>query len=77
MDFNFTEEQTLLENMVTSFVRDNYPWEAREAIVKTEEGWKPENWTQFAELGLLGVTFAEDTWSSFSVGNLNKDLPTL
>ena len=60
MDFNFTEEQTLLENMVTSFVRDNYPWEAREAIVKTEEGWKPENWTQFAELGLLGVPFAEE-----------------
>jgi alkylation response protein AidB-like acyl-CoA dehydrogenase len=60
MDFNFTEEQTLLENMVTSFVRDNYPWEAREAIVKTEEGWKPENWNQFAELGLLGVPFAEE-----------------
>ncbi|MDA9614046.1 acyl-CoA dehydrogenase family protein [Pelagibacteraceae bacterium] len=60
MDFNFTEEQTLLENMVTSFVRDNYPWEAREAIVKTEEGWKPENWSQFAELGLLGVPFAEE-----------------
>ena len=46
--------------MVTSFVRDNYPWEAREAIVKTEEGWKPENWNQFAELGLLGVPFAEE-----------------
>jgi alkylation response protein AidB-like acyl-CoA dehydrogenase len=46
--------------MVTSFVRDNYPWEAREAIVKTEEGWKPENWSQFAELGLLGVPFAEE-----------------
>ena len=60
MDFNFTEEQTLLENMVTSVVRDNYPWEAREAIVKTEEGWKPENWSQFAELGLLGVPFAEE-----------------
>ena len=60
MDFNFTEEQTLLENMLTSFVRDNYPWEAREAIVKTEEGWKPENWSQFAELGLLGVPFAEE-----------------
>ena len=60
MDFNFTEEQTLLENMVTSFVRDNYPWEVREEIVKTEEGWKPENWSQFAELGLLGVPFAEE-----------------
>ena len=60
MDFDFTEEQTLLENMVTSFVRDSYPWEVREAIVKTEEGWKPENWSQFAELGLLGVPFAEE-----------------
>ena len=60
MDFDFTEEQTLLENMVTSFVRDSYPWEVREAIVKTEEGWKQENWNQFAELGLLGVPFAEE-----------------
>lgn len=60
MNFDFTEEQTLLENMVTSFVRDDYNWETREAIVKTEEGWRPENWTKFAELGLLGVPFSED-----------------
>ena len=60
MNFDFTEEQTLLENMVTSFVRDDYNWETREAIVKTEEGWKPENWTKFAELGLLGVPFSEN-----------------
>ena len=60
MNFDFTEEQTLLENMVTSFVRDDYNWETRESIVKTEEGWKPENWAKFAELGLLGVPFSED-----------------
>jgi len=59
MNFDFTEEQTLLNNMVTSFVRDNYDWETRCAIVKTEEGWKQENWSQFAELGLLGVPFSE------------------
>ena len=60
MNFDFTEEQTLLNNMVTSFVRDNYDWEKRCTIVKTEEGWKQENWSQFAELGLLGVPFSED-----------------
>ena len=59
MNFDFTEEQTLLDNMVTSFVRDNYDWETRCSIVKTEEGWKKENWSQFAELGLLGVPFSE------------------
>ena len=59
MNFDFTEEQALLDNMVTSFVRDNYDWETRCSIVKTEEGWKKENWSQFAELGLLGVPFSE------------------
>jgi len=59
MNFDFTEEQTLLNNMVTSFVRDNYDWETRCSIVKNEEGWKQENWSQFAELGLLGVPFSE------------------
>ena len=60
MNFDYTEEQTLLENMVTSFVRDDYDWETRCSIVKTEEGWKEENWKKFAELGLLGVPFEED-----------------
>ena len=60
MNFELSEEQTLLENMVTSFVRDDYKWETRESIVKTEEGWKPENWSKFAELGLLSVPFSED-----------------
>ena len=60
MNFDYTEEQTLLENMVTSFVRDDYDWDTRCSIVKTEEGWKEENWKKFAELGLLGVPFDED-----------------
>ena len=57
--FDFTEEQTLLDNMVTSFIRDNYDWDTLCNIVKSEEGWKEENWNQFAELGLLGVPFEE------------------
>ena len=29
MDFDFTEEQTLLRNMVQSFVQDNYDFDRR------------------------------------------------
>ena len=36
MNFDYTEEQTLLDNMVTSFVRDNYDWDTRCNIVKSE-----------------------------------------
>jgi pimeloyl-CoA dehydrogenase small subunit len=60
MDFSFTEEQTLLRNSVQKFVQNDYDFEKRRAIAKSETGWKRENWKQFAELGLLGAPFAED-----------------
>ena len=60
MDFAFTEEQTLLRNSVQKFVQNGYPFETRRQIVKSESGWKKENWKQFAELGLLGVPFDEE-----------------
>lgn len=60
MDFSFTEEQTLLRNMVQRFVQDNYDFESRQKIVHSDEGWKKEYWAQFAELGLLAAPFAEE-----------------
>ncbi|MBP6010827.1 MAG: acyl-CoA dehydrogenase family protein [Alphaproteobacteria bacterium] len=60
MDFSFTEEQTLLRNSVQKFVQNDYTFEKRRALVKSDSGWSPKNWTQFAELGLLGAPFAED-----------------
>ena len=54
MDFSFSEEQTLLRNTIQSFIQDNYDFDKRQAIVKSEEGMKQENWKQFSELGLLG-----------------------
>ena len=60
MDFSFTEEQTLLRNSVQKFVQNDYTFEKRRAIAKSESGWKKENWAQFAELGLLAAPFAED-----------------
>jgi pimeloyl-CoA dehydrogenase small subunit len=60
MDFSFTEEQTLLRNSVQKFVQNDYTFEKRRAIAKSDTGWKRENWSTFAELGLLGAPFAEE-----------------
>ena len=59
MDFDFTEEQTLLRNMVQSFVQDNYDFDSRMAIARSETGMSRDNWSQFAELGLLAAPFDE------------------
>lgn len=60
MDFSFTEEQTLLRNMVQRFVQDEYGLEARQKIVNSEEGMSRDHWNTFAELGLLAAPFAEE-----------------
>ena len=60
MDFTFTEEQNLLRNGVQKFVQNDYTFDNRRAIIRSEAGWKPQNWAKFAELGLLAAPFAED-----------------
>jgi alkylation response protein AidB-like acyl-CoA dehydrogenase len=60
VDFSFTEEQTLLRNMVQSFVQDNYDFDTRMKIIRSEEGMSREIWQQFAELGLLAAPFSEE-----------------
>jgi pimeloyl-CoA dehydrogenase small subunit len=60
MDFSFTEEQTLLRNSVQKFVQNDYTFENRRMIAKSDAGWSKKNWSTFAELGLLGAPFAED-----------------
>ncbi len=60
MDFSFTEEQTLLRNVVQRFVQDRYTFEARSRVVAGDEGMSRGDWRQFAELGLLAAPFPED-----------------
>ncbi|MGK2285030.1 acyl-CoA dehydrogenase family protein [Pedomonas sp. V897] len=60
MDFNFTEEQTLLREQVSRFLADRYDFETRRRVVASPEGWRPEIWQAFAgELGLLGAALPE------------------
>ncbi|ARN75623.1 acyl-CoA dehydrogenase family protein [Oceanicoccus sagamiensis] len=60
MDFSLTEEQTLLQDSVDKFVRDNCDVERRRSLNQTELGYDAEVWQQFAELGWLCVPFTEE-----------------
>jgi pimeloyl-CoA dehydrogenase small subunit len=59
MDFDLSEEQRLLKDSVTRLLADHYGFEERKAYQKLPEGWSRDVWRQYAELGLLGVAFAE------------------
>lgn len=60
MDFNFTDEQTMVRDSLSRLVRENYDFETRRAAIESESGWRPEIWAQLAELGLLGMPFSEE-----------------
>lgn len=59
MDFNFSEDQTLLRESLSRFIAEKYDFDARRAILRSPEGWSRENWAQFAELGLLAAPLPE------------------
>ena len=60
MDFDLTDEQRLLKESVERFVADRYDFEARKRFAAEPEGFSRDNWSRFAELGLLAVPFAEE-----------------
>ena len=60
MDFQLDNEQTALRDAVRSLLKDRYSVEQRQEIVASEPGWDAKLWTQLAEMGLLGLPFAED-----------------
>ena len=59
MDFSFTSEQDMLRDTVAKLVAQQYDFDTRRKIAKSDAGWRPEMWAQFAELGLLGASFTE------------------
>ncbi|WP_460450831.1 acyl-CoA dehydrogenase family protein [Alsobacter sp. SYSU BS001988] len=60
MDFDLTEEQRMLKDSVGRLLADAYDFDARRRIVDSDPGFSPAVWAQFAELGLLGLPFAEE-----------------
>ena len=60
MDFDLSEEQRLLRDSVERLLVDHYGFDKRRSYLAEPEGWSRRLWAQYAELGLLGLPFAED-----------------
>src|SRR5436853_2639679 len=60
MNFDYNEEQQLLADSVRRFLQKDYDFEARRKIVASPEGCSAKAWSQFAEMGLLGLPLSTD-----------------
>ena len=60
MDFDLTEEQRLLDETVRRLVKDEYGFEKRKGYKASAEGFSRKLWARYAEIGLLGLPFAEE-----------------
>lgn len=58
MDFNLSEEQSLLRDSIARYLQDKYDFDARREITASDLGYSPLHWQAFAhELGILGAAF--------------------
>lgn len=60
MDFELSQEQVLLRDSVVRFVQDNYAFSQRQAYAASALGYSDDNWSTFAEMGWLALSFAEE-----------------
>jgi pimeloyl-CoA dehydrogenase small subunit len=60
MNFDLSEEQQLLADSLKRYLANEYSIDARSRIVASSPGWSDTVWAAFAEMGLLGVPFAEE-----------------
>ena len=59
MDLDPTDEQKMLADAVGGLLDKRYDANMRLALLDSEDGWSRDMWQQYAELGLLGLTFDE------------------
>ena len=59
MDFSFSQEQNMLQESIERFVQNDYGFDERQKNAHSDLGFSQDHWQTFAELGWLGVPFAE------------------
>jgi pimeloyl-CoA dehydrogenase small subunit len=60
MDFELTDEQQLLRHSCERYFADRYQFESRRRYAHEPRGWSLIVWKRYADLGLLGLPFAEE-----------------
>ena len=60
MDFDLSSEQQQIADNLARLMKDKYGFEARKGYASQPQGYAPDLWRQYADLGLLGAPFAEE-----------------
>lgn len=60
MDFDHTEDRRMLADMLDRFIAEQYGFIVREEHARSEQGYSPEFWQRYAELGAIAALFHED-----------------
>ncbi|MGH7046572.1 MAG: acyl-CoA dehydrogenase family protein [Stellaceae bacterium] len=60
MDFELSDEQRLLRDSIDRLLADHYGFAQRRGYLAEPDGWSRAMWRHYAELGLLGLPFAEE-----------------
>jgi alkylation response protein AidB-like acyl-CoA dehydrogenase len=60
MDFNYSDEQRMLSETLRKFLNTGYTFDARAKIMTSAPGYSEDVWAALAEMGILGVPFAEE-----------------
>jgi alkylation response protein AidB-like acyl-CoA dehydrogenase len=60
MNFDLTEEQSLLKGSLEKFVADRCALDQRKRYLAEPDGYSAENWRLLAELGVLALNLPED-----------------
>lgn len=60
MDFQLSDEQSLLRDTTRELLSRTYDPESRNKIIASDLGWSREVWSQLADTGILGLGFDPD-----------------
>ena len=60
MNFELSEEQRQLADSVNRFLTEQYDFESRKQIIRSDAGLSEGVWRQLAELGVLAIPFSEE-----------------
>ena len=59
MDFNFTQEQTLLADSLRRYLAKSYALPARRQAIAAPSGYSAEHWQAYADMGMLALNVPE------------------
>ncbi|NKJ44883.1 MULTISPECIES: acyl-CoA dehydrogenase [unclassified Novosphingobium] len=59
MYFHHSEDRQMLADMLGRYLQQRYPFDIRNKISASPEGWSRTHWAELAELGVVGALFGE------------------